>query len=449
MYLLTSFKKEFRKNFKIAMPIILSQAGIMLVNFIDNVMISNLGATPLAASSLANGVFFLLMVIGFGFSMAISPLVSYHFEKNEINEVKNIFLNSLLQNGVLGVILLGICSLLVAMVPLLSPPVEIIEMCQDYLWIMALSFIPISLFWTLKHFCESMHKPKIATYAVLTGNAINIFLNYVLMYGKWGFPNYGFMGVAYATLLSRIIMLIVILIYMYMSTDIRFYMLKVSMKHFSMAIQKKIFTLGVSTALQSLFEVSTFSFTTVMVGWIGTRELAAHQIAFNLATLSYIVATAFGAAASIRIGNQMGAKNFTKLLEVSRSLVVSVFIFMGICALGFIFFKEPLVRLYTNTPMVSQIAFPLIIVAAFFQIFDGLQVVYMGILRGMQDKKMPIFIALVSYWCITIPLQYVLAFNFGMSVNGIWYGLFGGLAIISILLYFRFRYLINRLIAAN
>lgn len=443
----SKIKAEFRPSLKIALPIMMSQIGVVIVSVVDNIMIGDLGKVELAAASLANSVFFILFVFSLGMSHAIAPLVSSTMETEDKSQTESILYNGLWINVLTGV-LLTLCSLGIgSILHWFDQPVEVIEPTRAYLEMISYSFLPISAFWVFKQFVESMHRPKIATKAVLIGNAINVLFNFILIKGLLGFPEMGIVGAGFATLISRVAMLLIILYLMLRSDEFKQYLLVLRLQSISKNLQYTLGKLGIHSGLQSFFEVSAFSFSSVMAGWISTEALAAHQIALNLSSITYIVAIGLGVTTTIRVGNQMGAKDYTKLNTIVKANITLVMMIMTTGLIVFFGFREPLARLYSDDMLVIQLAVPAIVISAFFQISDGMQLTLIGTMRGMQDVLLPTIITFLSYWAIALPLGYWAGVQQGYGVTGLWVALLIGLTVASLLLFFRYRFKLNKILA--
>ena len=339
------------------------------------------------------------------------------------------------------------CILLVSFVILtkhllsyLGQDQEVLFHTYSYLDIICISLIPLILFQTFKQFIEGLGFTKPSMYISVISNVINIVLNAVLIFGLFGFPRLEIIGAAYATLISRVIMFLLILIYCLNDRRFSKYILKtkflVNLNHI-----KDIFRIGFASGLQYIFEVGAFSVATVMTGSIGAIHLAAHQIALNLASISYMIASGIGSASMISLSYYDGKRNFEDMRRSGFASFLLVFILMIVSALVFIIFRNYLPVLYVDDSSVINIASTLLIIAGLFQISDGIQAVGLGILRGIRDIKKPTVVTFISYWIISIPLSYFLGIEYGYGVYGIWIGLSIGLTLAAIFHITRFNYL--------
>jgi MATE family multidrug resistance protein len=436
----SKYKGHYQKNLAIAFPIILSQAGQMVTGIVDNAMVGQVSTASLAASSFANGVFSNLLIFGMGFSFGLTPLVGSSFGSKQQGRIGNLFSHSLLLNTGLGILLFVALLGFGPFMRYLNQPVEVVELAIPYFYVISLSLIPFMVFFSCKQFQEGLSVTKPAMFFTLTSNVLNIVLNYVLIYGKLGFEPMGLMGAGWATLISRIYMAAGIMLYTVKAEKFQAYF-QVGMLSgpFSWASFRELTRLGFPIAIQFSFEVAAFSIGTIMMGWVGTRELAAHQIVLSIASLTYMIASGLGAATTVRVSNLYGEGKFGEMRMAAMASQHIVVLFMSTCALLFVLFRNTLPILFSTDPGVIAVAGTLMFYAAMFQVFDGIQVNAIGALRGIADVKVPAFLAFVAYWVLSLPVGYLTAFVFGFGAIGIWVGFSVGLGVASILLVYRFQ----------
>ena len=433
----------------------LGMLGHTFVAFADNVMVGQLGTAELAAVSLGNSFVFIAMSLGIGFSTAITPLVAEADSANNISQGKNAFKHGLMLCTLLSVLLFLIILLLKPLMYYMDQPKEVVELAIPYLNYVALSLIPLIIFQALKQFSDGLSNTKYPMYATILANVINIVLNYLLIFGSFGFPKLGIVGAAIGTLFSRIIMVYFLWMIFKSKDKFRPYITNFNFKKIEQKISAKLFNLGFPSALQMFFEVGIFTAAIWLSGVLGKNPQAANQIALNLSSMTFMVGIGLSVAAMVRVGNQKGLNDFISLRRIAFSIFFLTFIIEIIFASFFLIFRDWLPTLYIdgdtlvnindNTEVVL-IASKLLLVAAFFQIFDGLQVAILGALRGLQDVKIPAFITFISYWIVGFPVSYYLGLYTSLESVGIWIGLFTGLFVASILLYIRFNYLSKKLI---
>ena len=433
----------------------LGMLGHTFVAFADNVMVGQLGTAELAAVSLGNSFVFIAMSLGIGFSTAITPLVAEADSANNISQGKNAFKHGLILCTLLSVLLFLIILLLKPLMYYMDQPKEVVELAIPYLNYVALSLIPLIIFQALKQFSDGLSNTKYPMYATILANVINIILNYLLIFGSFGFPKLGIVGAAIGTLFSRIIMVYFLWMIFKSKDKFRPYITNFNFKKIEQKISAKLFNLGFPSALQMFFEVGIFTAAIWLSGVLGKNPQAANQIALNLSSMTFMVGIGLSVAAMVRVGNQKGLNDFISLRRIAFSIFFLTFIIEIIFASFFLIFRDWLPTLYidgdtlvniNDNAEVVLIASKLLLVAAFFQIFDGLQVAILGALRGLQDVKIPAFITFISYWIVGFPVSYYLGLYTSLESVGIWIGLFTGLFVASILLYIRFNYLSKKLI---
>ena len=441
-----NIKVEILKTFKLAYPVIIGQLGIIMMGVVDSIMVGKLGSVQLAAASLGNSLIFLILIIGIGSSVVVSPIVAILVGGKRFSECGVYFRQSLLVNIVLSLIMVGIILLGINYIQYLNQPKQVIELAIIYMTIVGLSAIPLMLFQTYKQFIEGLSIMKPAMIVAILANIINGFVNWILIFGELGFPKLGLAGAAWATFLSRVFMAVVIMIYVMRNQKFKQYDVTFHFRGINIPVIKKLLSLGLPSGFQYFFEVGAFTFAVIMIGWIGANELAAHQIAINLASITFMAVLGISQAASIRVGNAMGEQNIPNVRKAGFTAIALGAGIMSLAGITFILLHNYLPTLYINDKAVISIASRLIIIAALFQLSDGTQAVGIGVLRGLTDVKGPTIITFVAYWIISLPIAYLLAFNFKLGVDGVWIGLLIGLTISAILLTVRFNHKSKQLI---
>jgi MATE family multidrug resistance protein len=454
----SSYTKEFSYNFKLAYPIILGMLGHTLIGIVDNIMVGKLGSTELAAVSLGNSFIFIAMSLGIGFSTAITPLIAEADAEKDEKKIRSTFHHGLLLCTVLGVALFALIVLVKPIMLLMHQPKEVVEMAYPYIDWVAFSLIPVIIYQGYKQFADGLSRTKYSMYAIFMANVVHIFFNYVLIYGVWVFPKLGILGAALGTVISRIMMVVFMHYMLKYDKSIKLYFKNFSFREIKKSVLKKIINLGTPSAMQMLFEVSLFTGAIWLSGSIGKTSQAANQIALTLATMTFMFAMGLSVTAMIRISNQKGLKDYVNLVVVAKSIYLLAVIIEIVFAILFIVFHNYLPPLFLNIENtqqavdnieVIQIASKLLLVAAVFQISDGLQVVVLGALRGLQDVKYPMYITFIAYWLVGFPISVYLGLYTELKATGIWIGLLSGLTVAAILLYLRFEILTKKLIREN
>jgi MATE family multidrug resistance protein len=454
---LSIYTKEFSYNWKLASPVMLGMLGHTFVSFVDNIMVGQLGTAELAAVSLGNSFMFVAMSIGIGFSTAITPLIAEADSSNNYSKVKSTFKHGLFLCTVIGIsmFLLLYFSKSILHSNFLDQPKEVVALAIPYLDLVAFSLIPLIIFQAFKQFSDGLSMTKYPMYATIIANIVNIILNYIFIFGKFGLPPYGIIGAAYGTLISRFIMVIYLWFLLANKERSKRFVTNIKILVLESTMLKKITSLGAPSAMQMFFEIVIFTAAIWLSGLLGKNPQAANQIALNLSSMTFMVAMGLGVAAMIRVGNQKGLLKFKELRRIAFSIFLFAVILAVAFAILFLIFRFQLPKIYVDLSDVSNlndsievvnIAAKLLLITAIFQISDSIQVVVLGALRGLQDVNIPTLITFISYWIIGFPVSYFLGKENILGSVGIWIGLLAGLSSASILLYLRFNYLTLKLI---
>ncbi|WP_266205449.1 MATE family efflux transporter [Pontibacter kalidii] len=439
------YKQHFSKNFTLAYPVVLSQLGHIMVSVIDSLMVGQTGTMPLAAASLGNSIFTITMVFGLGVSYSITPLIAAADGRRNYTRISLLLLNGLISNVLLGILLFIAGYFLSPHITILGQPPQVVELAIPYINVLFLSMVPLMVFQAFRQFAEGLSLTKQAMYISILANGLNVILNYILIFGKLGFEPMGLLGAGWATLISRVVMAFAMAGWVMYAKRFEVFRHFLRLRHLSLIHMYRIFRLGLPISGQMIFEMGAFSFSAIMIGWLGANELAAHQIAINVAAVTYMMASGIAAAATIRVGNQKGLGNFSAMRMAGYSNLMMGVVFMIGSGLLMVLFNELIPMLYIDDPEVIQLASGLLVIAALFQISDGVQVVGLGALRGLEDVRIPSLISLLAYWVVGLPVGYYLCFKAGFGAEGVWMGLLSGLSVAAVLLTLRFRKLSNHL----
>ena len=455
---LSQYTKEFSYNLQLAYPVILGMLGHTLIGIVDNIMVGNLGATELAAVSLGNSFIFIGMSIGIGFSTAITPIIAEADAEKDHKKIRSAFHHGLLLCTVIGVVLFMLIVLSKPLMNLMHQPKDVVDLASPYIDWVSFSLIPLVIYQGYKQFADGLSQTKYSMYAIFLTNVVHVFFNYVLIYGVWFFPKLGIIGAALGTVISRI-MLVVFMHYLIKHNEqMSQYFNNFSFKEIKKSMLKKIINLGFPSAMQMLFEVALFTAAIWLSGSISKNSQAANQIALTLATTTFMIAMGLNVTAMIRVSNQKGLNDFKNLIVVARSIFLLAIIVETIFGIAFVVLHNYLPHLFLNMNQSSQvldnkevilIASKLLLVAAVFQISDGIQVVVLGALRGLQDVKIPMYITFVAYWVVGFPISFYLGKYTNLDTVGIWIGLLAGLTVAALFLYIRFHHLTKKLLLEN
>lgn len=440
----STYKKSFREVIVLALPIIGGQLGQVLMGFFDTLQVSDLGSTYIAASGFANTVYWVTNLLGLGILFGISPLVSEAFgEKNEWKAI------GVYRSGIK--ITIGISAVFFALMLLVMNNIELFRQTDNinklslqYLRIVNYS-TPFALLFTAgKQFLDGMGRTTVGMAITIAGLVVNVLLNWMFIYGNLGCPAMGIEGAAWATASARLIMALAIFGFIWYDKQVRQLRTESAVRNLQhKSYVWQILKIGIPSGLQFFMEVSAFSAGQIMSGWLGENYLASHQIAINLASVTFMVLTGIAAAGTIMTGYAYGARNREGIRTAGYSVFMLTLAIEVVFAVFFFSLNGVLPRLYTENSEVISIASSLLILAAFFQISDGLQSAAAGALRGIQDVRIPMVIAFVSYWLVMVPASYLLAFKAGYGIRGLWMGFIAGLSIAAVLLMLRFRHKAN------
>jgi MATE family multidrug resistance protein len=435
---------EGRRTLILAGPIILGYLSHISLSIVDSMMVGRLGTVPLAASSLASSLFSIFMVFGFGLGSCVSVFVSRADGAQQRRDCGEVLRHGLVLGLTAAILLAGLIEILVPFLSQMNQPPEVVALASSYLRILGWSIIPMMIFQSFKSYSEGLSESFWPMVVMFGSVGLNAGLNYLLIFGNFGFPALGLDGAGYATWISRAVMALALWLMVIRSVRFESYLPLKWQGALSWKRMKEMLTIGVPAGFQALFEVGVFSAAAVMMGWIGTVALAAHQIVISIASLTFMVPMGLGFGASIRIGNASGAGHWRAVERIGRSSFILAFFFGVLFSLFFFVSRNWLPRLFVNDLEVIKLAASLFILAGAFQIFDGLQAVAMGALRGLLDVRFPTLASFISYWLLGLPLAYGFAFWFDWQADGIWAGLALALLFAAAFLVSRFLLLARR-----
>lgn len=434
-----NLRTELYKTYKLALPIIISQLGVILMSTSDNVIVGRLlGPVSLGAAGIANSIAFLIASLAVGGMAVVAPMVSRLLAGHDSPRLSALFFNSLLVALLYSLLLSLIGFLVYRNFYMLGQTEAVQSLGAPFFFLIMLSNVPMIFFLAVKQFSDGFSKPAIVMYITLMGLLFDIIGNVVLIRGLWFFPELSLNGAAIGTIFSRLLMLGILLVYLRAKPAFRLLFYFPEWKA-SKTLLAEILRRSVPAGFQAFFEIAAFSFAVIMMGWLSETELAAHQIAINVASTTYMMATGFAHAGSIRIGEAWGRRSSTGIRLSGRAAYTWVIGFMGLCSLVILLFGQWIIKIYIDDSAVLAAALPLLMIAAFFQLSDGAQAVGLGVLRGLADVKIPTYITFVAYWLIALPVGYFLGFHFNLYSIGIWLGLLFGLSFSAVFLYWRFR----------
>ena len=427
---------HYKETFKLAYPIVLTYVGQMLTQIVDHLMIGQLGTVPLAAVAFSHNVWVNVYVFAIGFTHAITTLAGKaRGEKND-RRIALTLRMGLISTFVLCMILLVLLFIIRQFLHHMGQTKEVYTLAKPYFQIISFSLLPVVLFLGLKNFADTMGFVKIGLWVTMVANLINILFNYLLIYGHFGFPRLEVEGAGYGTLISRISLLLIMVIYIYLSPKLKPYLSLESLKGFKKNLIE-IWKVGIGVGVQIVMEVLCFTIGAIMMGWISPETLAAHQIAIGVCALSYMMMNGVSVATTIRVSRAYGEKDYCQIRQINySSSVICLFITIP-SSIFFCLARVWIPSFYVSSEEVIQIAGGFLLIGAFFQISDALQVVALGILRGLKDINVPSYIIIVIYWGFALPFAYILAFELDLKGTGIWISFLVSLTLASIALYMR------------
>lgn len=437
-------KPYYNRVLKLAFPVILSQAGQMLVQLVDNAMVGRLGAVPLAGVAFANAVFFMLFVFGTGMSLGLTPLVGEMYSVGNHRRSASFLQNSILFYACMGLLIFLMAMIVRPFMYHMGQAPEIVEQAIPYFGYIAVSVIPFMIFAAFKQFLEGIGNTRVAMAIIITSNLINIFCNWLFIYGNWGAPAMGAAGAGLATLISRILTPILIIVYFWKRDSFYRYFRLFRRDGFSWEVIRSLIRVGSPIALQMFMEGSAFALTGIMMGWVGTREMAGNQVAMVISNFAFMIILGVGSSVTICISHAYGRRNWIEIRRYAGTAYRLGLMWNVITALLFVSLRHQIPLLFTSDPEVVEMAAHFLVFVAIFQVSDGLQANSVAILRGIQDVKSIMRISFISYLLLALPIGYLLTFHTPIGASGLWMGLIIGLAIAAILYNTRYRMQVRR-----
>ncbi len=437
MQFFNTYKSFFKQIIQLSYPIVIGQLGIVLMGTADVIMVGELDSINLAAVSLANSIYFVVCILGIGTLSAVSPLVSQSKGAEKPAECGSLFKQGIVAAFILSLFICSIVYVLTQNLHWFGQSEKLIALTKNYLHLLNWGTLPLLVFTAVKQYSDGLGFTKVSAVLTLIALGINIFLNWILIYGNWGAPALGLYGTGLATTISRTFMGLAIYFYVKKASFYKPY-LKEKSKEKEGRFLLQIFNIGFPSGLQYFFEIGAFALAAIMIGWISESAMAAHQVAISIAAITYMVATGISAGGSILVGDAVGRKNQQDLMIAGRAALLLGAGFMACCAMIMACFAPFILSFYTKDMVVIDMAQKLLYIAAFFQLSDGIQCVSLGVLRGIGDTKIPTLITIISYWVIGIPLGYYLCFQLNWSLYGVWWALLFGLTFSAVFLSIRF-----------
>jgi len=429
---------DVRELLNLAIPIVVIQVGMMLLGVVDTIMVGHVSPAALAAVALGNLYTFGLSIFGLGVLLSLDPIVA-----QALGAKDEVAVSRALQRGLLISLVLTVPTSLVLLtvdpvLTLVRQPAEVVPYAAGYVYRVLPGVWPFFAFVVLRQTLQAHHRTGPIMVTIVVANLINVGLNYAWIFGHFGFPAMGVLGSAWATLVSRWLMagMLLVLGWRYLHPYLR----RLAPQVFDVAAIGRMLRLGAPIGTQMLFEWGAFGTVALLMGWLGTVQVAAHQVAINLASLTFMVPLGVSSAAAVVVGHAVGRDDPDGVRRSSFAALMVGAGFMSLTAI--IFFSIPgfLAGMYTTDPGVLQLAVLLLPIAGVFQVFDGVQVVSIGLLRGLGDTRIPMLTSILGFWCLGIPVSLWLAFGRDMGAVGLWWGLVVGLAAVALFLVIRIKH---------
>ena len=432
-------RTEASKTIKLALPIIIGELAQMALHIIDAAMVGAISYKQLAAAALVINAMNIPFVLGIGMTISVSQMVSMAHGQRDGRLVSHYFFNGFILCAVTAIIISLTLVFGKDIIKHLGQDPEVVVLALPFMQLMGMSIIPMLLFMTLKQFTDGLEYTKTAMLISLLGMPVNIFLNWLLIYGNWGFPRLELNGAGWATLITRSLMFIVLALVILKHRTFRKY-IAVSKSQWKLRGRtlKDLLYIGIPSSLQIGMEAGAFAVSGIIIGTIGAVAQASHQIALSCASFTFMVSMGLAQAGSIRVSNAFGRRDWPKIAVIGKSTLLVALLYGVFCALVFFVFRFHLPRLFNDNMEVLELAALLLLFAAVFQISDSTQAIGAGLLRGIKDVKYPTILIAIAYWVVGLPLGYFMAFRLKMGAPGIWLGLITGLTLASVFLLLRF-----------
>lgn len=436
------YKEQYRRNLQLSLPIVLSQVGQMLTQLADTVMVGQYGGAdplPLASVSFGSSISFIFLIGCIGLALGLTPLIGERYVRGEQEESKRLFHNAIIFYTTLGLTIGLVQWVCVPLLYHMGQPAEVVDGAIPYIHMLAYSVPFMMLFFSFKQLLEGVGNTKTVMVITLVANVMNVGLNWLLIYGHWGLPEMGVAGAGLATTLSRVASAAMAIGYFALHRTYAPYLKGFTLRCFNLARVRLLLRIGLPIAAQMFLESSAFVGTGIMIGWLGAEPLSANQIAITLGNCAFMVILSIGSAATIRISHCYGAKNLAELKLATRATYHLVLMWSAFASLVFILFRHDIPRLFTDNEAVIRITADMMFYVAMYQLWDGMQNVSVGILRGLQDVKIIMPIAFVAYWLLNLPSGYLFGFTCGMGAAGFFLSYSVGLSVAALLMMWRIK----------
>ncbi len=438
------YTTHYKELFRLGLPIIIGQIGVIFVSFADTIMVGQHGTDDLGAASFVNNMFNLAIIFATGFSYGLTPIVGKLFGSDKRREIGYTLKNALLANSAIALLLIVVMGALYLNIGNLGQPEELLGLMRPYYIVLLITMPFITLFNAFKQFADGITDTKTSMWILLTGNVLNIIGNYVLIFGKCGLPELGLLGAGISTLFSRMAMLAIFIYIFFRSKRYTPYAQGFMHGKVTGREQKELFGIGMPVALQMGMETASFSLATIMVGWLGTNALAAHQIMCTVGQLGFMMYYGMAAAVAVKVSNYNGTGDYPNIRS-SADAGFHLILVMAVVASALIYLmRHSIGGIFTDSSEVSLLVAQLTVPFMLYQFGDGLQCNFSNALRGIADVKPVILYAFIAYFVISLPAGYIFGFVFGWGLPGVWMSFPFGLTSAGVMFYLRFRSRVRR-----
>ena len=438
---LQKYREDYSATIKIGVPIVLGQLGIVVVGLVDNIMVGHFSTSDLAAASFVNSVFNIPILFGMGFSYGLTPLVGQFFGRGDKFRVGGLLRNSLLANFMIGLFLSVVMGIMYLNVHRMGQPEELLPLIRPYFLLQLTSLVFVMMFNSFKQFADGITDTKTSMWIMLSANLLNIIGNSLLIYGVWGLPALGLTGAGISTLTSRIFMFVAFAILFFRKQSYRRYLVGYHRTTYNTGDLKVLNRMGMMVGLQMGMETALFSISGVMIGWLGTVPLAAHQVVASISTLGFMVYYGVGSAVSIRVSNFFGRGDIAGVRRATLAGAHLLGLLAILVSVFFLLVREHIGWLYTSSEDVVNLVAVLMVILVFYQFGDSLQIIFANALRGISDVKLMMLIAFIAYFIISLPVGYFCGFVMGWGVVGVWMAFPFGLTSAGLMLWWRFHHM--------
>lgn len=439
------YKENYKSLTKLGIPIVIGQLGIVVVGIADNVMVGQFATDDLAAASFVNSVFNIPILFGLGFSYGLTPLVGQFFGKNDKFRIGRLLRNSLLVNLFMGILMTAIMTAVWFNVDKMGQPENLLPLIRPYFLLHLASLVFVMLFNSFKQFADGITDTKTPMYIMISANLLNIVGNYILIYGKLGVPALGVVGAGISTLFSRIAMFVAFALLFYRNISYRRYLVGYKRSTYNLPDIKSLNKMGWMVGLQMGLETGLFSLTGIMIGWLGSIALAAHQVVVSISTLGFTIYYGVGAAISVRVSNFYGRGDIANARKTTMAGFHIILFLAVIASLIFLSTSNYIGYLFSTSEEVVSLVSTLMLMLLLYQFGDALQITYANSLRGIGDVVSMAVISFLGYLVIALPVCYIFGFILNRGITGIWLGYPIGLTVTGLMLCFRYYYITGKI----